>query len=83
MWKKLGAATSLLSLVFFFSGCTTNVYHVLKAENNYYIVPVNNLPQDSDEEVPDGAVTILTKSGTNYLVLPKAPKTSPKSSRAL
>jgi hypothetical protein len=82
MRKTVGA---LIGAVLLSIGCTTNVYHV-KAENHYYIIPFGDLQQDESDELPDQPVTVLTKGGTNYLVLPhtpNSPKAVRKSSRAL
>jgi hypothetical protein len=80
MREKLGA---LIGAVLLLTGCTTNVYHV-KAENHYYIIPAGDLQQqDEGDDLPDQPLTVLTKGGTNYLVLPTAPKSPHKISRAL
>lgn len=56
------------------SGCTTNIYHVLKEENHFYVIPVgdeNDPGEEGGMELPEGSVTVLTKGGTKYLVVPR------------
>ena len=58
-----------------FSGCTTNIYHVLKTENHFYIIPAGGDPGEPEDgnEIGGGALTVLTRGGTNYLVIPERP----------
>ena len=50
---------AIIGLVLLSAGCTTNIYHVMKAESNYYIIPAGDLPGD-DSDLPAGVTTFLT-----------------------
>ena len=67
------------------SGCTTNIYQVTKTEN-VFILPssLGDLGNPGDEDAtPDGTMSVLTRGGTNYFVLPKVPPQSSPKSREL
>jgi hypothetical protein len=68
------------------SGCTTNIYQVTKTENVFILPSGMGDPgnQSDEDELPDGAnssMSVLTRGGTNYMIVPRAPEVSANARR--